>query len=68
MMRSTCTGMKEDHYTAVTRSRIIRRLRVLDLEIYKPCNPFIHCVLLLITSHSTSHIEVISAILKRKQR
>jgi len=30
MMRSSCTGMKEDHYTAVIRSRIIRRLRVQD--------------------------------------
>ena len=28
MMRSSCTGMKEDHYTAVIRSRIIRRRRV----------------------------------------
>src|SRR5262249_8164340 len=32
MMRSSCTGMKEDHYNAVIRSRIIRRLRVQDLR------------------------------------
>jgi hypothetical protein len=28
--------MKEDHYTAVTRSRIIRRLRVQDPMAYFP--------------------------------